>query len=234
MNSGYNIDRHIIMGLFDTLFKRSDKSNSIFDLNTLLSLVTNSHSTFKKMKNEFLNTCLMYEYRIPDMPKEFCTEEDLRIEEEFNNRYDLSSGIISIAIVEFIVKKRAENYQNLNTIELLKKNLFPNLLKMRKKIIIRNQMGKNSFMNHDVEEEIQNTDDSLIQFTERISELASEIKNHFENGTDFNNISQYFGFAMGQVLPKLFDHKDIEEERFVKTIIEKVSRDMEIYFFNKP
>ena len=220
------------MGLFDSFFKQTNNSNYVFDYDTLLGLTSSPNITFRNAKGEFLKIYI-HEGFIPpsDIPEEFLSDKDLAIEEEFNIRYNISYGIISLAIIEYLIKKRTGNYQNLTNVEKVKKFVYSNILKLRGQIISRNLLIKTILMKFDDEASIEDNDDNCLQFTERISELAAEIKNHFENGTDFIKISQYFGMQMGKVLPILIDHKFIREESFVRKMTEKICQYMEAYCF---
>ena len=220
------------MGLFDSFFKQTNNSNYIFDYDTIIGLTNTPNIIFKNARGKFLKISILRDFP-EDLPEEFWSKEDLAAEEEFNIRYMISYGIISLAIIEFLIKKRTGNYQNLNNVEKVKKLIFSNILKLRGQILNLNRSKKSSLRLHDDESEIEYNDESFMHFSKRISELATEIKNHFENGSDFNKISQYFGLRMGQILPRLIDHKDIEEEFFVRRIIKEISQNMETYVFNQ-
>lgn len=223
------------MGLFNDFFRTSNSSNAEFSLETLLSLVTNSISRFDKIRIElekiiFFNRIVSFE-----IPIEY-QKEAVEFEQEYKDRYIISTGIISLAIVEYLVNKRSKNIKNVDTLNQLKWKCFSNILVVRKKIILRNlqpelQQGYSFF--YDNELEIIDNSGNKNRFSLLITNLSEEIKGLIEQNSNINHTRNYFGVRMGQIFAENLTERNEEVGDLIKTQIKITCKELEKYFFNQ-
>jgi hypothetical protein len=222
------------MGLFDKFFRSGNSVEAKLSLDTLLELVTISNNSFNKIRTE-LEKYTFLDYIIsPNVPIEF-QEERVELEEEYRNRFVISAGIVSLAIIEFLIIKKSKNEHNIESLIALKKRVFPNLLKIREKIILRN-LDPNVEINYefdDNENRIVNNIENETKFILLVSNLSLEIQNFIDQNADIKHIRNYFGYSMGQIFARNLTEKNEKIAEIVKTRIKIICRDLENFFFNQ-
>jgi hypothetical protein len=222
------------MGLFDKFFRSGNSVEAKLSLDTLLELVTISNNSFNKIRTE-LEKYTFLDYIIsPNVPIEF-QEERVELEEEYRNRFVISAGIVSLAIIEFLIIKKSKNEHNIESLIALKKRVFPNLLKIREKIILRN-LDPNVEINYefdDNENRIVNNIENETKFILLVSNLSLEIQNFIDQNTDIKHIRNYFGYSMGQIFARNLTEKNEKIAEIVKTRIKIICRDLDNFFFNQ-
>ena len=222
------------MGLFDKFFSSSNSSDAKLSIDTMLDLVTISNKSFDKARIE-LEKIIFFDYIVSsDVPAEY-QEDRIELEEEYKNRFIISSGIISLAILEFLVNKRSGNEHNKEILISLYKRIFPNLLRIREKVIIRNidPNVPENFKFDDNEHRIENNINNEAKFISLISNLSVEVKNLIEHNSDIKVIRSYFGYNLGQIFVDRLPEKNEKIAELIKTRIKIICKDLETFFFNQ-
>lgn len=222
------------MGLFNDFFRNSSASNAEFRLDTLLTLVTNSINKFDRIRVEIEEIIFFHRIVSFEVPIEYQTES-VEYEKEYKNRYTISSGIVSLAIIEYLVNSKSKNPKNTETLNQLKWKCFSNILVLRGKIIARNenpelQDGYTFF--YDSELEIIDNATNRNKFALLISSLSDEIKGLIEHNNNTNHVRNYFGVRMGQIFAENLPERNEEVGDLIKTQIKVICRDLEKFFFN--
>lgn len=217
------------MGLFDKYFAKKNISNYYLSRDQILHLITITNQMFDKERIKFEREIFGYLIINGDIPIEY-QEVEVALEQEFRNRYTVSSGIISIAIMEYLIKKHMDNSHNNNLMNSVEQFIFPNVLKIRKKIL--SVPITEDFHFDDTENEILNTPENFILFSERISLISNDIKSFIDTGEKLNCVRNYFGVRIGQVLPEILEERDKELGDLIKNTLRKILQNFEMYFID--
>lgn len=222
------------MGLFDKFFRNSSASEAKLNIDTLLELVTISTNSFSKIRTELERHIFLNDIISPDVPFEF-QQDRVELEEEYRNRFIISAGIVSLAIIEFLVINKSKNDYNIETLLLLKKRIFPNILAVREKVILRNidPFVEANYEFDDNEKRIVKNFENEEKFILLVSDLSIEIKNLIEQNADTKHIRNYFGYGMGQIFARNLTEKNDNVADVVKTRIKIICKDLENFFFNQ-
>jgi hypothetical protein len=222
------------MGLFDRFFKSSNSADTKIQSDTLLNLLTISNQNFDKIRIK-LEKIIFFDYIISsEVPAEY-QEDRIELEEEYRNRFIISSGIISLAILDYLVNKWSRNDHNMNSLILLNKSVFPRILKVRERVIARNTNRDSEvyYEFYDSEERIENSEENQNRFNLLIIELSSEIKKFIEGNSDVKYIRSNFGCGLGQIFATDIIERNDEIAGLVKEQLKTVCSNLENYFFRQ-
>ncbi len=217
------------MGLFDKFFTNKKISNYCLSKDQILNLITISNQIFNKEKINFEKQIFGGYIVQGDIPIEY-QENEVALEKEFSNRYLLSSGIISIAIVEYLLRKKMDNSHNIELMIAIKQLLFHNILKIRKEIVSDPKVEENYF--YDTENNVLETLENINLFSDRITLLSSDINSFVNNNGELNSVRNYFGVRIGQIMPSILSERDTELGELIKNTVKKALQNFEMYFFD--
>ena len=217
------------MGIFAKYFGKKNLDEYCLNKEQILSLISISMNIFDKERRKF--EIQKFHTNIIDweIPEEY-QQERITLENEFKKRFKLSSGIISIAIFHYLIKKKMGNSHNVELMNSILRLLFSNLIKMRTEILSGPKIEDWHF--YDTENLIIETNETFESFSKRISLLSNDIKSFVEDGGRLNAVRNYLGIRIGQIIPEVLDEKDEELGDLLKETIRKILQNFEMYFFD--
>lgn len=183
------------MNYFENLFNPQPKKITV---DKLLGLLTLSNSCFDKISKKVENKIFFSDIIDDDCPIEF-QEENLVKKENFDNRFIVSSGITGIAILEYALSKKFGQSEYQSEIDELKKNVLPNLLKIREEILKDPTPDEFEF---DTEYSLRN--DLLIEekFIKSVTQKAGDVERLISESGEYRNLYFHNYLALGQILPE--------------------------------
>lgn len=189
------------MGFLDKFLKSStdnQSANKKFGSDSLLSLLTTLNISFDKIKRQVESEIFFDSLIDPDCPAEY-QKEAIALQEHFNKRFILSSGVTGIAIIELAIIEKFGSGSYIDEIKDFKKIIFPNILKLRNQILEFPQ--KPYHFDLDNEPALQNNDTSFNDFSSYTTNRTSEIRNLLKKSGEYRNILFHFDEGLGQIMP---------------------------------
>lgn len=209
-----------------------------FDEETLLRLITLSNTEFDKKRNEFEYLYLGQSIISSNIPIEFQKEEILW-DKEFTDRYLISTGIVSTALIKYLLYKNANNNHNTLVLEAVKNTLFENMLKIRDNLLKKSETSDSSYsiLSNcfiDDETKIEKNEQNFKLFSKTIDEISNELVSFINENGD-SRIYNYFGWGFGQIMPRTLDEKFYKNKvgELIKSTINKITVALQRNFFEQ-
>jgi hypothetical protein len=184
--------------LEDKVNTRNSGNLRIVGLDQLLNALTVCNREMKKLSGLVEKNIFWGKLISPDVPREY-QEREIKIYENFANRFIISSGIIGMAVIEYVLKRDYSDEVFQDSLREFKCFVLKNMVPIRLKIL---EMDMSEYIILDDKETIiEISDDLMDKFYDQITDKAEDLKGLIENGKEVRNIYYHFCQGLGQLLP---------------------------------